>query len=111
MTTIILSATVVCGFKLRDHRPARREALINKQMVRKMTILIPGKERKGSILILQRRIQAMEMRCYLKILHISYKDHVTNEDVCAKIQQALKPHKDLMIIKRCTLQWYDHVSC
>ena len=61
---------MVCGFKLRDHRPARREALINKQMVRKMTILIPGKERKGSILILQRRIQAMEMRCYLKILHI-----------------------------------------
>ena len=28
---------------------------------------------------LQRRIQAMEMRCYRKILHISYKDHVTNE--------------------------------
>ena len=26
---------------------------------------------------LQRRIQAMEMRCYRKILHISYKDHVT----------------------------------
>ena len=30
---------------------------------------------------LQRRIQAMEMRCYRKILHISYKDHVTNEEV------------------------------
>ena len=29
---------------------------------------------------LQRRIQAMEMRCYRKILHISYKDHVTNEN-------------------------------
>ena len=28
--------------------------------------------------VLQRRIQAMEMRCYRKILHISYKDHVTN---------------------------------
>ena len=27
---------------------------------------------------LQRRIQAMEMRCYCKILHISYKDHVIN---------------------------------
>ena len=27
--------------------------------------------------ILQRRIQAMEMRCYRKILCISYKDHVT----------------------------------
>ena len=32
---------------------------------------------------LQRRIQAMEMRCYGKILHISYKDHVTNEEVRA----------------------------
>ena len=28
---------------------------------------------------LQRRIQAMEMRCYRKILRISYKDNVTNE--------------------------------
>ena len=35
---------------------------------------------------LQRRIQAMEMKCYRKILHISYKDHVTNEEVCAKIK-------------------------
>ena len=35
---------------------------------------------------LQRRIQAMKMRCYRKILHISYKDHVTNEEVRGKIQ-------------------------
>ena len=35
---------------------------------------------------LQRRIQAMEMGCYRKILHISYKDHVTNEEVRVKIQ-------------------------
>ena len=28
---------------------------------------------------LKRRIQAMEKRCYYKTLHISYKDHVTNE--------------------------------
>ena len=40
---------------------------------------------------LQRRIQALEMRCYRKILHISYKDHVTNEEVCAKMQQATGP--------------------
>ena len=38
--------------------------------------------------VLQRRIQAMEMRCYRKILHISYKDLVTNEEIRAKIQQA-----------------------
>ena len=50
---------------------------------------------------LQRRIQAMEMRCYRKILHISYKDHVTNEEVRAKIQQAIEPHEDLLtIVKR-----------
>ena len=59
---------------------------------------------------LQRRIQAMEMRCYRKVLHISYKDHVTHEEVCAKIQQALGPHEDLTIVKRCKLQWYGHVS-
>ena len=60
---------------------------------------------------LQRRIQAMKMRCYRKILHISYKDRVTNEEVRAKIQRAIGPHEDLLtIIKRCKLQWYDHVS-
>ena len=46
----------------------------------------------------QRRIQAMEMRCYRKILHFSYKDHVTNEDVRTKIQQATGPHEDLLMI-------------
>ena len=51
----------------------------------------------------------MEMRCYGKILHISY--HVTNEEVFAKIQQAIGPHEDLMtVIKRRKLQWYGHVS-
>ena len=40
---------------------------------------------------LQSRIQAMEIRCYRKILSISYKDHVTNEEVRAKSQQAQRP--------------------
>ena len=53
----------------------------------------------------------MEMRCYCKILHISYKDHVIDEEVCAKIQQAIGPHEDLLtIINRRKLQWYGHVS-
>ena len=59
----------------------------------------------------RRRIQAMEMRCYRKILLISCKDHVTNEEVRAKIQQAIGPHEDLLtIVKRRKLQWYGHVS-
>ena len=60
---------------------------------------------------LQRRTQAIEMRCYHKILHISYKDHVTNEEAHAKIQRAIGPHENLLtIVKRRKLQWYGHVS-
>ena len=56
-------------------------------------------------------MQAMEMRCYRKILRISYKDHVTNKKVRAKIQQAIGPHEELLtIVKRRKLQWYGHVS-
>ena len=47
----------------------------------------------------------LEMRCYRTILHISYKDHVTNEEVRAKIQQAIGPHEDLL-----TIVTYGHVS-
>ena len=50
-------------------------------------------------------------RCYRKILRISYKDHVTNNEVRAKIQQAIGPHEDLLaIVMRGKLQWYGHVS-
>ena len=53
----------------------------------------------------------MEMRCYRKILRISYKDYVTNEEVSAKIQQAIEPQEDLLtIVKRRKLQWNGHVS-
>ena len=53
----------------------------------------------------------MEMRRYRKILRISYKDHVTEEEVRAKIQQAIGPHEDLLtIVKRRKLKWYVHVS-
>ena len=55
------------------------------------------------------RTQVMEMRCYRKILRMSYKDLVTNEEVRAKIQQAIGPHEDLLtIVKRRKLQW---LSC
>ena len=57
---------------------------------------------------LQKRIQAVEMRCYRKILRISYKNHVINEEVRVKIQQAIGPHEDLLtIVKRRKLQYMD----
>ena len=53
----------------------------------------------------------MEMRCYRKRLHITYTDHVANEEIRAKIQQAIGPHENLLtIVKRRKLQWYGHVS-
>ena len=60
---------------------------------------------------LQRRKRAMEMTYYRKILRISHKNHITNEEVRAKIQHAIGPHEDLLtIVKRRKLQWYGHVS-
>ena len=53
----------------------------------------------------------MEMRYYHKVLCISYKDHVTNKEVFAKIQQAIRPHEVLLTtVVRCKLKWCGHVS-
>ena len=56
--------------------------------------------------------KSMEMRCYRKILRISYKDSVTDEEVRAKVQQAIGLHEDLLtIVKRRKLPGYGPVSC
>ena len=49
----------------------------------------------------------MEMRRYRKILHISYKDHVTKEEVRAQIQQTIGPHEDLLkdLVKKRKPKW------
>ena len=48
---------------------------------------------------------------YLAVVRILCKDHVTSEEVHAKIKQAIGPHEDLLtIVKRCKLQGYGHVS-
>ena len=50
------------------------------------------------------------MRCYRKIPRISHKDHVTNEEVCAKTWKVIGSHEDLLtIVKRRKLQWFGHV--
>ena len=60
---------------------------------------------------LERRIQAMEIRCFRRLLGISYKDHITNEEVRSRIRQAIGPHEDLLTtVKRRKLKWYGHVS-
>ena len=60
---------------------------------------------------IERRIQALEMRCYRRLLNISYKDHVMNEEVCNRIQNAIGMHDDLLtMVKKRKLSWYGHIS-
>ena len=60
---------------------------------------------------IERRIQALEMRCYRRLLNISYKDHVTNEGVRNRIQNATGVHDDLLtMVKKRKLRWYGHIS-
>ena len=42
----------------------------------------------------ERRIQALEIRCFRKHLGISYRDHITNEEVKAKSGNAIGPYED-----------------
>ena len=60
---------------------------------------------------LDKRTQAFEMRCYLRLLNISYKDHVTNEEVRRKIQAAIGEYDDLLtLVKKRKLRWFGYVS-
>ena len=58
---------------------------------------------------LEKRTQAFEMRCYLRLLNISYKDHLTNEEVRRKIQAAIGDEL-LTLVKKRKLRWFGHVS-
>ena len=51
------------------------------------------------------------MRCYRKILNISFVDHVTNQTVRNMVFQAIGPHDNLLaIVKQRKLKWYGHIS-
>ena len=49
---------------------------------------------------LEKRTQAFEMRCYRRLLNISYKDCVPNEDVRRKIQAAIGKYDELLTWSR-----------
>ena len=61
---------------------------------------------------LERRIQATKIRCYHRLLGISYyKDHITNAEVWNRVTNAVGPHEDLLTtVKRWKLKWYGHVT-
>ena len=60
---------------------------------------------------IERKIQALEMRCYRRRLNIFYKDRVTKGEVRNRIQNAIGVHDDLLtMVRKRELRWYGHVS-
>ena len=59
----------------------------------------------------ERSIQVLEMRCFRKPFGISYRDHITNEEVNTIIGNAIGPHEGLLTsVKRRKLKRYGHVK-
>ena len=60
---------------------------------------------------LQKKIQAMELRCYRRLLGISYKDHITNEEILKTITKHVNNYENLLTtVKKIKLRWYGHVT-
>ena len=60
---------------------------------------------------IEKKKLAFEMRCYQRLFNISYKDHVTNKEVCRKIQAAIGEYDKLLtLVKKWKLGWFGHVS-
>ena len=59
----------------------------------------------------EKRINAFEMKCCRKILHIPYTAHRTNEHVKDEIVQQCGNQETLLsIVKRRKLRWFGHVT-
>ena len=56
-------------------------------------------------------IQTLEVRCYRRLLNISYKDHVTTGEVRSRIQNTIGVHDDLLSMeKKRKVRWHGHIS-
>ena len=54
-----------------------------------------------------KKLQAIEMRCFRKLLGISYRDHITNDAVRERIRQAIGPYDEtqVKVVLPCK-QWF-----
>ena len=51
------------------------------------------------------------MKYNRRLLNILYKDHVKNEEVRRKIQEAIAEYDELLtLVKKRKLKWFDYVS-
>ena len=59
---------------------------------------------------MEKRIQALEMKCFRRILGITYKDRVTNKEVKRKIRAEIGPYQELLnVVIQRKLRWLGHV--
>ena len=57
-----------------------------------------------------KKLVAFEMRCYRKVLNITWKDKIRNEDVLLRISSCIfKPKRILARITESQLSWFGHV--
>ena len=76
-----------------------------------MSIFLYASEKWTITTDIERRIQVVEMRCFRKLLGSSYRDHIINEEVKARIGNAIGPYEDLLAsVKRRKLKWYGHIA-
>ena len=85
--------------KLKPIRRGNNISLVSKvKLMRFISIFLYACESWTLTAELEKRMQAFEMRCYRRLLNISYKDHVTNEEVCRKIKAAIGDFDELLTL-------------
>ncbi|GFS11711.1 endonuclease-reverse transcriptase [Elysia marginata] len=59
----------------------------------------------------ERKIRAMKMGCYKRLLSVSHKEHITNEEVRRRIENVIAPRVDLLtIVRKRKLKSYGHTT-
>ena len=60
---------------------------------------------------LDKRTQAFEMKCFRRLLNISYKDHITIEDLRRRGQAAIREYDERMaLVKKRKLKGFAYIS-
>ena len=76
-----------------------------------LSILLYGCESWTLTVEMEKRLQAFEMKCYRKLLQISWVEHKTNEHVREQVTSIAGPQEPLLAtVKRRKLQWFGHVT-
>ena len=51
---------------------------------------------------IERRTQTVEMRCFRKLLGISYRDHITNKEIKTRIENAIRLYEAFLTFSKKT---------